>query len=185
MLVYTFATVAFYLLGAAILGRSGLDPKGSEMIRMLAVMYEPVFGHSAQLLFLFGAFAVLYSTFFVANASHARTFSDALRVLGLVGGSDAAHRFRVKLLSGIFPFVCLVFYIAIPQPALLVLISGVIQAVMLPMLAGAGLFFRYRRIDQRVAPGVAWDICLWISAAGMLVAGVWAFWTKLADMLWN
>ncbi len=28
MVIYTFATVAFYLLGAAVLGRTGLDPEG-------------------------------------------------------------------------------------------------------------------------------------------------------------
>lgn len=44
MVVYTFATLAFYLLGAAILGRIGLQPKGTDMIRTLGVMYEPVFG---------------------------------------------------------------------------------------------------------------------------------------------
>ena len=35
MVVYTFCTIAFYLLGAAILGRTGLVPEGSEMIQTL------------------------------------------------------------------------------------------------------------------------------------------------------
>ena len=86
MVVYTFATVAFYLLGAAILGRTGLDPDGDQMIRTLGQMYVPVFGAAAQGVFLFGAFAVLYSTFFVATASHARVCADALRVFGLSSG---------------------------------------------------------------------------------------------------
>ncbi len=46
------------------------------------------------------------------------------------------------------------------------------QAIMLPMLAFAALFFRYRRCDSRIEPGPLWDVLLWISAAGMLVAGV-------------
>ncbi|MHC4299703.1 MAG: transmembrane Mn(2+) transporter, partial [Planctomycetota bacterium] len=33
MVVYTFATVAFYLLGAAVLGRTGLNPSGRDMVR--------------------------------------------------------------------------------------------------------------------------------------------------------
>ena len=33
MVIYTFATVAFYLLGAAILGRTGLVPSGEQMVR--------------------------------------------------------------------------------------------------------------------------------------------------------
>ncbi|MHC4497218.1 MAG: transmembrane Mn(2+) transporter, partial [Planctomycetota bacterium] len=63
MVVYTFATVAFYLLGAAVLGRTGLNPSGEHMVRILAAMYVPVFGSWADGVFLSGAFAVLYSTF--------------------------------------------------------------------------------------------------------------------------
>ena len=54
--VVYFATIAFYLLGAAILGRTGLNPEKSDLIRTLAVMYEPVFGPQAEHIFLFGAF---------------------------------------------------------------------------------------------------------------------------------
>ncbi|MBM3999830.1 MAG: divalent metal cation transporter [Planctomycetes bacterium] len=175
MVIYTFATLAFYLLGAAILGRTGLNPSKDDLIRTLAVMYEPVFGKYAAVLFLFGALAVLYSTFFVANAGLARVLSDALRVLGFVPDSHADHLRRVRWLSGSLPVVCLVMYIAVRQPALLVLISGVLQAVMLPMLSAAALFFRYRRIDPRIAPSRLWDVLLWLSAIGMTITGGWAF----------
>ncbi len=66
MLVYTLVTIAFYLLGAATLGRLGLVPAGSEMVRTLGAMYAPVFGDWASTVFRWGGFAVLYSTFFVA-----------------------------------------------------------------------------------------------------------------------
>ena len=179
MVVYTFATIAFYLLGAAILGRAGLNPQGSDMIQTLSVMYEPVFGSIAPTLFLFGAFAVLYSTFFVANASHARVNSDGLRVYGLIPMSDESYRKTVRVLSGVFPMVCLSVYIFYPKPAVLVLLSGVMQAVMLPMLSAAALYFRYYKTDPRTRPGIAWDVFLWLSAFGMLVAGSWAAYTKL------
>lgn len=178
MVVYTFATVAFYLLGAAILGRTQLNPEKSEMIRTLAVMYEPVFTESASVLFLFGAFAVLYSTYFVANASHARVFSDTLGVLGVASKEQSAIRTRVTVLSGFFPLLCVAMYLYFPNPAKLVLISGVMQGIMLPMLAAAGLYFRYKRCDARLTPGMAWDAFLWISAIGMLVTGLWTVWTK-------
>ena len=172
MVVYTFATIAFYLLGAAILSRTGLDPKGTEMIRTLAVMYEPVFGEYARALFLFGAFAVLYSTFFVANASHARVFSDALRVLGVPVRTEEQRVRLVRVFSGVFPFLCLAVYLMFQAPKQLVLASGTMQAIMLPMLAAAALHFRYRCCDARLEPGKIWDIFLWISAVGMLIAGV-------------
>ncbi len=179
MVIYTFATLAFYLLGAAILGRTGLNPEKSDMIRTLSVMYEPVFTEWASVLFLVGAFAVLYSTYFVANAAHARVFSDSLGVLGVASKTEGAHRKRVVFLSGLFPLLCFAMYVFFPKPAQLVLISGLMQAVMLPMLAIAGLYFRYYRNDERLAPGKTWDAFLWISAVGMSIAGIWALISKL------
>lgn len=173
MVIYTIATLAFYLLGAAILGRVGLNPGGFELVRTLTAMYEPVFGNWAPFLFLIGAFAVLYSTFFVANAGHARVLADVARVMNLGVTTDADKKVAIRWLSGILPFVCLGIYIMVPEePQQLVLISGMVQALMLPMLAGAALFFRYQRGDARVAPGKAWDVFLWISSAGMLFAAV-------------
>jgi hypothetical protein len=54
---------------------------------------------------------------------------------------------------------------------------------MLPMLAGAGLFFRYQRCDARITPGAVWDAFLWISAIGMLVTGLWTVWSTLQPYL--
>ena len=181
MVVYTFATIAFYLLGAAILGRTKMQPEGESMIRTLAVMYEPVFGEAAQVLFLFGAFAVLYSTFFVASAGHARVFPDALRVFGIGPQSDESYRKAIRFFSGLIPFICLSVYFLFPRPTLLVLAGGAMQAVMLPMVAAAALYFRYRRCDARITPGVAWDVLLWISAFGMLLAGGWLAVTKAPE----
>lgn len=172
MVVFTFATVAFYLLGAAVLHRQGLDPEGNQMIRTLAEMYVPVFGVWAEWLFLFGAFAVLYSTFFVANAGHARVAADAVRVFGLGAGTERKRSVWVQVFCTGFPLFALVVYIFLPAPPTLVLAGGAMQAIMLPMLAVATLYFRYCRSDRRVAPGRLWDLGLWLSAVGLLVAGV-------------
>jgi Mn2+/Fe2+ NRAMP family transporter len=182
MLIYTFATVAFYLLGAAVLHRSGLDPKGSQLVRTLGEMYVPVFGTWAMGLFLFGAMAVLYSTFFVANAGHTRVAADAVGVFGVGSRSDTSRRRWIKVFCVFFPGFALVTCIFIRKPGELVLLSGVMQAIMLPMLAGATLYFRYRRCDRRITPGKLWDLMLWLSAVGMLVAGAWAGASKLFDL---
>lgn len=173
MAVYTFATIAFYLMGAAVLHRIGLNPEKSDMVRTLAVMFVPVFSDWASTVFLFGAIAVLYSTFFVANASHARVFSDALRVMGVIDPSEETRQKWIRMLSGIFPLICLLIYIAFPSPAQLVLLSGVAQGIMLPMLGAAALYFRYYRIDDALRPGRFWDVMLWLSAVAMLVTGTW------------
>ena len=180
MVIYTFATMAFYLLGASVLGRTGLSPESHNLVRYLAVMYEPVFGKTTEILFLIGCFAVLYSTFFVANAGNARVFSDSLRVLGFIPVSQKSYEIAVRFFCGFFPILCLVIYIYIPRPAYLVLLSGLMQAIMLPMLAATALFLRYRRIDPRLAPTLVWDIFLWISSMGMLVAGCWAAWSEIS-----
>lgn len=170
MIVYTVATIAFYLLGAAVLGRAQLNPSNESLVRTLNVMYEPVFGSWAPILFLIGALAVLYSTYFVACAGHARVFSDALRVIGLASNDEKAVNARVKFLSGFLPMFCLaLFFIWPKEPQKLVLISGMMQAFMLPMLAAAALYFRFARCDSRIAPGKAWDFFLILSSIGMLI----------------
>lgn len=173
MVVYTFATIAFYLLGAAVLHRVGLNPERSELVRTLAVMFVPVFSDWASTVFLFGAIAVLYSTYFVACASHARVFSDALRVMGLIASDEANRQKWVRWLSGLFPLLGFSIYVWFPEPAQLVLFSGIAQGIMLPMLAAAALYFRYHRGIDDLRPGRIWDAMLWLSAAAMLVTGVW------------
>jgi Mn2+/Fe2+ NRAMP family transporter len=186
MIVYTFATVAFYLLGAAILGRTGLDPDGSQMIRTLGQMYVPVFGASAQHVFFFGAFAVLYSTFFVATASHARVCSDALRVFGVAANDERSHRSRVRIFCIVLPMLFLASYAYFKAPKQLVLAGGFMGALMLPLLGIAALYFRYRRCDATLAPGRLWDFGLWLSCAGLFVAGGYAFYTTvILDLLGN
>ncbi len=179
MAVYTLSTVAFYLLGAAILHRIGLSPKGADMIRTLAVMYEPVFGRTAQWLFLLGAVAVLYSTFFVTNASKARMCTDALRLFRWRADNETSRLRWLRIFSAAFPLACFAVYVLFPQPKKLVLAGGVMQSILLPVMAFAALWFRYQRCDHRIAPGRSWDMFLWISAAGMLVAGVWTALVKL------
>ena len=178
-LLYTFATAVFYLLGAAVLGRTGLNPEGTRMVRTLSEMYSPVFGEFAQGVFLFGAIAVLYSTFFVANASHARVTADAMRIFKFSSSTEEARQFWTKVFCGLFPVICLFVYIYIRAPVALVLASGVMQAIMLPMLAGAALYFRYKHSDPRLRSGLIWDCMLWLSAFGCLLAGGWLALTKL------
>lgn len=179
MIVYTFATIAFYLLGAAILGRTGLDPSKEQMVRTLGQMYVPVFGSHAQAIFLFGAFAVLYSTYFIATASHARVCADALRVFGVSAGGERNHRFWVKIFCGTLPFLFLASYAFFKAPKQLVLAGGFMGALMLPLLGIAGLYFRYRRCDAALAPGRWWDLGLWLSVIGMFIAGGYAFYDKV------
>ena len=177
MVVYTFATVAFYLLGAAVLGRIELNPEGGDMVRTLAAMYIPVFGPFAYGVFLSGAFAVLYSTFFVAAAGNSRMVADALGVYGLIDGSEAGRAKWTRRISAIWPFMALGLYAFVRAPAAMVVACGIAQCIMLPLLGAAALYFRYRRSDPSLRPGRLWDIMLWVAFAAFLVVGAWSVFT--------
>jgi len=181
--LYTFSTVAFYLLGAAILGRIDLVPAGTEMIRTLSVMYEPVFGASAQLLFLFGAFAVLYSTYFIGNAGKCRLATDALGVMNAAKIDDASRARWIRCFAVIFPLVSTTIYFTVGSPVTLVLIGGVAQSLLLPMIAFAALYFRHRKCDPALQPGRAWDVMLVICFIVFLVIGGYLAYATVAGAL--
>jgi len=174
MVVYTLATVAFYLLGAAVLGRTALNPGGEHMVRTLAAMYVPVFGPWADGVFLSGAFAVLYSTFFVAAAGSSRMVADALGLFGITDGSEQARLKWTRIICAIWPLVALLLYICVRAPTKMILASGTAQAIMLPMLGAAALYFRYKRSDENLRPGRTWDAMLWLSLAGFVIIAGWS-----------
>jgi hypothetical protein len=115
----------------------------------------------------------LYSTFFAAIAGHARVAADAVSLYGFGARTDLSRQRLVRWLSGIFPFLSLGLYLYDKDPVAWVLLGGFAQSIMLPMLGIAALWFRYRRCDARIAPGRLWDICLWLSIAGLFIAGIW------------
>jgi Mn2+/Fe2+ NRAMP family transporter len=174
MVIYTLATVAFYLLGAAVLGRTALNPGGQHMVRTLAVMYVPVFGPWADKVFLSGAFAVLYSTFFVAAAGNARLVADALGLFGITDGSEKARFKWTRIVCAIWPLAALLLYIGVRAPTKMILACGTGQAIMLPMLGAAALYFRYKRSDKKLRPGRLWDAMLWLSFAGFAIIAGWS-----------
>ncbi len=180
MVVYTVATLAFYFLGAAVLfgeyGGKGL-PKGDDMVPTLARMYSPVMGQPlAVWFFVVGGFAVLYSTLFVASASHSRLLTDFLRINGFIVIRDHSHRLRwIRFFCVCFPTIALILYATIGEPTVMVKIGGFIQAVTLPMICSAAVFLRYRRTDQRIRPGLLWDVFLWLSVVGMTIVAARPF----------
>jgi Mn2+/Fe2+ NRAMP family transporter len=180
MVVYTFATIVFYLLGAAVLWRTGLNPSSSEMVRTLAEMYVPVFGSWAHGVFLFGAFAVLYSTFFVVAAGYSRMVADAFGLFGFHDRTEASRLRWTRVISVLWPIGALITFVFVRAPVAMILASGVAQAVMLPMLGIAVLYFRYQRSDANLLSGLAWDVMLWLSSVGLFIAGGWSLYSTLS-----
>lgn len=184
MVVYTIATVAFYLMGAAVLHREGRDPEGMRMVGTLATMYVPVFGEHARWLFLAGAMAVLYSTFLVANAGNARMWLDCAKVIGIFDKHDERkHNRGVAILSAVLPLLCLAVYCSGVNPVRAVLVSGAMQSLLLPMIGFGAIYFRYTRTDSRLRPSLIWDLLHIVSCLGLLVAGAWGTYSQISDLI--
>ena len=178
LVVYTVTTVAFYLLGASILHRNELLPEENNLITTLGEMYVPVFGLWAKPVFYAGAIAVLYSTFFVAAAGNARVLADSFALVGIIKKDALTHEKWTKILSFAWPIAALILFLFIQAPKSMIIWSGIAQAVMLPMLAFAALYFRYFKTPQKLKPHFIWQIFLIISAIGMLIVAIWTLWSK-------
>ena len=181
MVVYTLVTVCFYLLGAATLGRLGLVPAGGEMVRTLGAMYTPVFGAWAGGAFRVGAFAVLYSTLFVAAAGNARMVADGLILAGWLPADERSRAAWARRISVAWVLVATLLALLIRQPVAMVLASGIAQSVMLAAIGVAVVFFRWWETDPRLAPSRAWDALLAASVAGLVTVGLWTVWEKIAS----
>ena len=182
MLIYTFCTVVFYLLGAAVLGRLGLMPQKQDLIQTLSVMYAPVFGGYAVFIFLFGAVSVLFSTFFISNATKCRLYTDFACVSGLVKLDEAQREKWVRWFGAILPVICVLVYVVWPNPGKLVIISGVFQSLLLVPLGFAVLWMRYREGDPRLNSGKGWDAMLWVSFLSFVGIGLYLAITKLGKV---
>ncbi|MBX3746130.1 MAG: Nramp family divalent metal transporter [Verrucomicrobiae bacterium] len=174
MVIYTLATVAFYLLGAAVLHARGTQVTDRDLMASLSEMYRETFGAIGFWGYLAGALIVLYSTVFIATASNGRLMADLLRLLRLIRARTEPQQRRVVQLTCLaLPIVYFVLYLTVGAPVSLVLVGALAQALMLPLLAGSTLYLLYRRTDPALRPRGPWISCLWISASLMAVVGLY------------
>lgn len=169
MAIYTFATVAFYLLGAGILFGLGVIPKGTEMVESLSNMYTETLGGWAYFLFLIGAVAVFYSSVFAATAASSRVFADFLAIIGGYDKRNYAARLKATRLFVVITLVIpLLYFTFLREPVLMVKIGGVAQAVMLPIIAFSTLYLRYAHIPKAILPEGWMTLALWVTSVMML-----------------
>lgn len=173
MLVYTFMTVAFYLLGAAILHAQGLKPEGFETVRTLSRMYTDSLGTWAELAFLIGAFFVLFSTLFSALAGWSRLFSDAFSAVGWINYHDPVSRGRsIAFFAFFFPALWAVLFFFFKDPVFMVLAGGAITAAILLLVVVGAVHFRYRRLPAALKPSPLYDLGFWISVISIALLAV-------------
>jgi len=174
MVVYTTVTVAFYLLGAAILNAQHLTVSNADLIPTLSRLYSDAFGAWGLWVFLAGAFAVLYSTVFIATASNTRLAVDVLHLFRLIRFDDESRRrYWIRIASVALPALYFLVYAVAGSPVSLVLVGAVAQALMLPFIGYAAIYHLRRSTGPDVAPSRTWRLFLWLSAALMTVTGVY------------
>ena len=168
LVIYTVATVAFYLLGAGVLNRLGIVPAQRDMIQVLSRIYTETLGEWALWLFYAGAVVTLYGTIFASTAAHSRLFADAMRVAGVYARNDSRSRLRWRntflIVLAVIPPVL---YWFIESPVQMVLAGGVAQASMLPLIGIAAIYLRHRHLPESIQPAWGTTVALWIATGVM------------------
>ncbi len=168
LVIYTMATVAFYLLGAGVLHRAGMVPAAGDMISVLSQIYTQTLGDWALLVFYAGAVVTLYGTVFASTAAHSRLFADVVRMLGGYARHDAMARLRwrnrfVIALAGVPAFL----YWFFESPVQMVVAGGVAQALLLPLIGLAAIYLRHTHVPPEIRPSPVTTVFLWVAALVM------------------
>jgi Mn2+/Fe2+ NRAMP family transporter len=180
LVIYTIATIAFYLLGAAVLHAKSLQVTDADPVGTLSQMYRESYGAAGLAIFLVGAFFVLFSTVFVASASNARLLIDAAAVFKIVRYATREARARaVQIACLALPMASAGLYLVFGSPVSLVLAGGVAQGLMLPFLALAALYFRHHDPGPVPQRSLSWTSGLWISVLAMVSVGLYQVWDQL------
>ena len=184
MIVFTVSTVAFYFMGAAVLHPQGLHPEGVSMIATLSRMFVDTFGGWTQIVFLIGAGAVLFKTLYLSAAGNGRLAADFLSLSKAVSYKSAAQRSSViQGISLFIPVLALFLFFIYKDPREMVVVGGFAQALMLPIISGAAIYFRYRKLDRRLTPWLILDILIWIAFISITIVAIYAMSDQVMKLL--
>ena len=164
MVIYTFATVGFYILGATVLRARPVLADGNDFIYQLSALFTDVLGEGTRGAFMLCAFTVLFSTIFANTAAFSRLWTDFFGLCGWIDWYREDQRRRsIKLMTCAFPLICGTVYLFVQKPLLLVVFMGISNALYLIVVAYQAIIFRYRYTDPRLRPGIFYDMALWAS----------------------
>jgi manganese transport protein len=173
MVVYTVVTVAFYLLGAAVLHERNEVPLGNGVIEALASIYTESLGPGIKTAYLVGGFFVLFSSLFATLAAWTRIYPDIFAQMGWMDFFDLKKRKRIiAILAFIFPLLWAVVYLYIELPVLMVLFGGLVGSFMLFIVVAGAVHFKYGR-PQVLQSSSAYNIAFWISVVSIFCVGIY------------
>ena len=61
----------------------------------------------------------------------------------------------------------------------MVVVGGFGQALTLPIITAATIYFRYRKLDRRLTPPLVLDILLWIAFVSITLVAGYALWDQI------
>ena len=170
MIIYTAATVAFYLLGAGVLHGMGIVPAANDMIPVLSNLYTQTLGGWTLWLFYLGAVATLYGTIFASTAAHSRLFADLCRLMGRFAADDQEQRLRYRNRFIVaLATVPVIFFWTLESPVFMVMLGGIAQSMMLPIVGIGALYLRHRHLPPDIRPSAMTTVALWVATAVILV----------------
>jgi Mn2+/Fe2+ NRAMP family transporter len=173
--VYTVTTMAFFVMGAAVLHPQGIVPEGNEMITTLSRLYTDTLGEWASVLFLVGAIAVLGSTLWAATPAWSRMYANLLSCAGVFDWTDPVARTRwVRVFTVALPVVWGVVYLFVQSPVVMILIGGVMSGVFLLAAVVAVWYLRRSEIDPRLHGGALFTVALVVSSVAIGLVGVYS-----------
>jgi len=170
MIIYTIATLAFYILGAAVLHGQGKVPGGMTLVSTLSTMYTEIIGPGAIWFFAIGAFATLYSTLVSWTAANQRIVADIMARMKFIDFENDRQVTKVIFVSGIIlPVIYTAMALAFKAPAFMVQIGGWGTAFILLVIIYSSFYHRFTMLPKELKPGKFYDLFLFVGSAAILV----------------
>lgn len=178
MVIYTVATLAFYILGAAVLHGQGKIPGGMTLIKTLSTMYTEVLGGKwVVYFFAIGAFATLYSTLISWTAANQRIVADIMARMNLIDFENERQVNKVIFWSGIIlPAIYTLMSMAWKAPAFMVQIGGWGTAFILLVIIYSSFYHRYKILDLKLKPSTFYDVYLVVGSVAILGVVAYTVW---------
>lgn len=173
MIIYTLVTAAFYLLGAAILhGRTNI-PNGDGVIETLALIYTQSLGPGVKIVYLIGAFFVLFSSVFAALAAFTRLYADISGQMGWINFFNPSERNKlIRWLACLLPVLWAILYFFIRLPVVMIISGGIVGSVLLFLVVYAAIVFRNNR--KKILPsGTLYTVAFALSVLTIFAVGIY------------
>ena len=87
------------------------------------------------------------------------------------------------MFSVLLPLTCFAIFWAGWDPVGLILIAGLTQFFMLPVLGFSAIYFRYKVTDERIRPSTGWDVFLVVSSIALMIVGAYGVFGKVGPSL--